>query len=231
MGLDWNLLSRPKPGNEREFEQLVREVRDGKVPRRDGLLARLLGPRRLSEREEKERLARIQAISDPPYALLGAPRVGFDATADEWLRDQLRARGKLADLDDERQKMHGYYVLDLLPPCDGFPLYTNYSAYEGLERYSFRAAFLKDVREIIEPDLHDQAWNRMLASELEAYAAALEAKARPWAERAGVIAIADATEPPPFMENDPATQAHILFSAIRWCRFWAARGHGLEPWF
>jgi hypothetical protein len=43
--------------------------------------------------------------------------------------------------------------------------------------------------------------------------------------------MATTAEAPPFGEDDPASQAHILFGAIRWCRFWSARGHGLEPWF
>lgn len=231
MGLDWNPLARPKPGMEGEFERLLAELDSEEVPRGKGLLGRLLGPRRLSKTEREARLERYNAISDAPYVTLGAPRVGFDAAADAWLRGKLEAKGKLSELDEARRAMHGYYALDLLPPCDGFPLYTNYGAYEGLDRYSFRAQFLNDVRDVIGEDLHAQAWNRMLARDLLAYADALEGKARPWAERAGVLDVAQATEAPELREDDAASQAHILFAAIRWCRFWAARGHGLEPWY
>ncbi|HEY6098117.1 MAG TPA: hypothetical protein VIW03_01715 [Anaeromyxobacter sp.] len=230
MGLDWNPMARPAPGAEAEFERLVTEIDAGAVPRA-GLPGRLLGPRRLSKAEKDARVERFRAITETPYASLGAPRVGFDAAADAWLRAKLEANGKLAELERARREMHGFYVLDLLPPCDGFPLYTNYGAYEGLDRYSFRAQFLDDAKEIIGRELHEQAWNKMFARQLAAYADALEAKARPWAERAGVIGMETATEAPELGEHAPASQAHVLFSAIRWCRFWAAHGHGLEPWF
>jgi len=231
MGLDWNPMARPKPGMEAELERLVAEIDAGAVSRGEGLVARLLGARRLSKQETEARIERFREISEAPYVTLGAPRVGFDPAADAWLRGKLEAGGKLAELEQTRAETRGYWVLDLLPPCDGFPLYTNHGAYEGLDRYSFRAQFLDDAREIIGKDLHARAWNKMFARELAAYADALEVKARPWAERAGVIAMATTADAPPFGEDDPASQAHILFSAIRWCRFWSARGHGLEPWF
>lgn len=231
MGLDWNPLARPKPGSEAEFATLVQELDSGRTRRGGGLLLGLLGVRRLSAREKKALLERFRAISEEPYVTLGAPRAGFDAAADEWLAAKLEAKGRLGDHEEVRQQMQGYYVLDLLPPCDGFPLYTNYPAYEGLDRYSFRAQFLNQAADIIGPELHEQAWNRKLAPELLAYADALESRARDWAARAGVLHLEQATEAPPGGEGDPASQAHILFSAIRWCRFWGKRGHGLEPYY
>jgi hypothetical protein len=231
LGLDWNPLARPKAGEEAEFERLFNDLKSEQTSRGAGLLSRLLGPRRLTKVEREAKLERFQAISEAPFVTLGAPRVGIDPAANAWLHGKLQANGKLADLDQARQEMHGYYVLDLLPPCDGFPLYSNHGAYEGVDRYSFRGQFLNDTKHIIGPELHEQAWSRMLARELEAYAAALEEATRPWAERAGVAQVERAIEAPPFGEDDPASQAHILFGAVRWCRFWASRGHGLEPWF
>jgi hypothetical protein len=231
MGLDWNPLARPLPGWEAEFELLFGELKAEQTSRGPGLLGRLLGPRKLTKDELASRLERLQAVSEAPFVTLDAPRVGIDPAADVWLQSKVAATGKVADLEAARKEMHGYYVLDLLPPCDGFPPYSNHGAYEGVDRYSFRGQFLDDTKHIIGPALHEQAWNRMLARELKAYAAALEAATRPWAERAGVAQVEQATEAPPFSEDDPATQAHILFSAIRWCRYWAGRGHGLDPWF
>jgi hypothetical protein len=216
---------------EAEFERLLTELDSGMSARAEGLLSRVLGPRQLSEREKGARLERFHAISEAPHESLGAPRVGFDAAADEWLLARLKLNGKLGDLEQARQQMHGYHVLDLLPPCDGFPMYTNYPEYEGLDRYSFRAQFLSDVEEIIGSDLHEQAWHRKPARDLLVYADALEGRFRPWAEGTGVLRMEHATDPPPYGEEDPASQAHVLFSAIRWCRFWGQRGHGLEPYF
>jgi hypothetical protein len=229
MGLDWNPLARPKPAMEVEFERLY-ALLNGQEPLYVTALSAFFGitsPRRKQER----RLARFREISEQPFETLGAPRVGLDAAADAWLRAKVEAKGKPDEFENARREMHGFYVLDLLPPADGFPLYTNYPLYEGLDRYTFRAQFLNDTREIIGTALHERAWQRMLARELSGYADALEAKVRPWAEGAGVADVAHAAEAPDLPEDAPASKAHVLFSAIRWCRFWAGRGHGLEPWW
>ncbi len=231
MGLDWNPLARPLPGMEHEFDRLLAELDPDRARARRGLAGRLLASLWQTESRQRARIQRFRDISEPPFATLGAPRVGYDAAADAWLRQKLDANGKAAELERARREMHGYCVLDLLPPCDGFPRYTNYGAYEGVDRYSFRAAFLDDVKEILGKDLHEKAWRRMTARELETYAAAIEAATRPWAERAGVAHVEHAQEAPPYREDDPASRADVLFSAVRWCRFWASRGHGLEPWY
>ncbi len=232
MGLDWNPLARPKPGSEGEFERLLAEIDSGRAERGPGLLARMLPARKLTKAEIAERRARFQQISEPPFATMGAPRVGFDEAADAWLRKRLEENGKLADLEEARRKMHGYHVLDLLPPCDGFARYSNGGMYDGVDRCSFRAQFLDDVETIIGP-LHGRAYKRMTARELAVYADELYAVARKWAISAGVAHVEhDATAVDGTAhEDDPMWKADILFSAIRWCRFWAARGHGLEPWF
>jgi hypothetical protein len=229
VGLDWNPLARPRPGFEGEFERLLTEIEGGTVARHG--LGAFLSPRKLTEAELEERRARFREISEPPFATLGAPRVGFDEAADAWLRGRLEEAGKIADLELAQEKMHGYYVLDLLPPCDGFALYTHNGLYEGVDRCSFRAKFLEDAESIIGPALLERAYDRMLARDLAAYADALDAAVRPWATRAGVLHVEHASDAPEYGEDSAASQADILFSAIRWCRFWSARGHGLDPWW
>lgn len=231
MGLDWNPLGRPKAGRGEEFERLFAELTSGPTPAKPRLFRWLRSPRELTPEERAARLERFHAISDPPFATLDAPRVGFDPVADAWLTKTLEAGGRIGELEKAREEMHGYYVLALLPPCDGFPHYSNNGLYEGLDRYSFRGQFLNDVRGIIGTRLHERAWEWMLARDLLAYADDLDAVARPWAERAGVANVDGAPESPPIGDDDPASQAHILFSAIRWCRFWGSRGHGLEPYY
>jgi hypothetical protein len=228
MGLDWNPLAKPRDGFETEFVRLFQELQGDAPPERKGLLS---FPRRgLTEAERQARISRFQEISLAPYETLGAPRVGHDDAADEWLRKKLEAAGKSSEYATTREEMRGFYVLDLLPPCDGFPQYSNCGAYEGLDRYSFRGAFLSDVEDVLGKELTERAYATLLAEELAEYGKALLDKARTFASAHGVEHI-EKTPPANFDEGSPEARADILFSAARWCLFWAGRGHGLEPWF
>src|SRR4029079_13878497 len=108
MGLDWNPLARPKPGFEAEFERLL-----------------AIDVRELSEAEEAALRERFAEVSGAPFERVGAPRVGYDAAADDWLRDKLRDTNREDQLPERLAAMRGYYVLDLLPESPGFPIYTS----------------------------------------------------------------------------------------------------------
>ncbi len=168
-------------------------------------------------------LDRMNAISTPVYETLGAPRVGYDDAADEWLRT------KVGDDDhyDMCMKMHGYYVLDLLPACDGFPVYTS-SAWPKLDRTSFRGSVLDGVREVL-GRLFDEAFRFKSAVELEDYGERLMACARRFARRHRVMEIELVRERPDVTAGRAESSAHILFAAARWCLYWSRRGHGLSP--
>jgi len=209
MGLDWNPMSRPLAGHEEEFARLFAELNAG------------------SFSDDDPRLERFRAISEAPFTTLGAPRVGESPEADAWLQANLREG---ASLDEARAAMRGYYVLDLLPEHEGFPVYSNYGLYDGIDRYSFRAKFLDDVADVIGEALMERAYTHMLAPELRAYGDALYQRAQAFAREHGVEHVEGVRE----IEDDvgtPARRAHILFAAATWCRFWADRGHGLDPWF
>jgi len=225
MGLDWNPLGRPKKGHEAEHAQLFREMHEG-VPSKN-----LFGKtklRKLTKKEQEQRIARFKGVCEAPFEALGAPRVGLDAAADEWLRSTLDDG---ADFERARESMKGYYVLDLLPECDGFPRFTHHGMYEGVDRYSFRGSFLNDVKEIVGEDLHSRAFVTMNAEQLAEYADALAAKAMPWAKEHSVAHLAKEGSHGDDEEGSPEWKADILFSAIRWCRYWSKLGFGLEPWF
>ena len=230
MGLDWSPMAKPRPGFEEEFVTIFRELEGDAVPEKRRGLARIFRSRGLTESERKARLERLREISDPPYALMGAPRVGYDEPADRWLIERLERAGTRDEYEKARKEMHGYYVLDLLPPCDGFPPYTNYGAYEGLDRYSFRGSFLQDVQDVLGAELMDQAYRRMLPGELKQYGTKLLEKAKAFA-RAHGVALIERRPPSDVDEGGAAARADIIFAAAKWCLFWAERGHGLEPWF
>jgi hypothetical protein len=225
MGLDWNPLSRPKPGHEAEYARIFDALEHG-APAKTLFGRATRKP--LGAHEKEAHVQRFREISEAPFEALGAPRVGHDEAADAWLRSRLREGARFEEV---RERMRGYRVLDLLPDCDGFPRYTHNGMYEGVDRYSFRGAFLDDVKDVIGEELHADAWNRKLAPELAAYADALEARALPWARSEGVAHLATQHSEAEFVEGSAETRADILFTAIRWCRYWSARGFGLDPYF
>jgi hypothetical protein len=172
MGLDWNPMGRPKPGAEQEFARLFRQIESTPEDRREPLVKR------------------FQQITQPPFETLGAPRVGSDPKADDWLRERLSASGHPEKFDEARVSM----------------------------------------KDLLGPELMERAYSTMLAHDLGRFAGQLHEKAKTYARAEGVEQVENVRSPE-FEEGSPSSRAHILFWAARWCRFWAERGHGLEPWF
>jgi hypothetical protein len=184
----------------------------------------------LGEQDQQEHIARFREITEAPYEVLGAPRVGTDAAADEWVLQRLRENNAVDQFDDARQQMAGYYVLDLLPRSPGLPFYTS-RGYEGVDGYTFRGSFLQDAASIIGTELHERAFTRMTAATLHAYGEQLLDAARAFAAPRGLGWIEGQFESPTDDEETDESRVHIVFSAAAWCLWWSARGFGLEPWW
>lgn len=213
MGLDWNPMSRPKPGYEADVDRILSLDLDS-----------------LDEAARVSAIERFQQITEAPYETLGAPRVGHDSEANAWLLSRLKEQGRESEYGDVLKDMHGYYVLDLLPDSPGLPVYSS-AGYDGVDRYTFRAKFLDDVEAIIGEELYHRAWARMSARELLAYGSALLTVARAYAREHRLTDLEHRRLPPDADEDTPESNAHILFSAARWCIWWAERGHGLDPYY
>jgi hypothetical protein len=121
--------------------------------------------------------------------------------------------------------------LDLLPDCDRFPVYSNSTINPALERYCFRGSFLDDVKAELGDERYARAWTLMTAAELFTYGKEIAAIAKRYSANNNLAAIANTREAPDDDDGTPASKAHILASAARWCVYWAERGHGLEPDF
>jgi hypothetical protein len=234
LGLDLNPLAKPIPGHEAEFAEVWRryQLAEGRIkdPAK-GFLSRFFSG---AKRGDAEALAaRIAEISVPHYEAVGAPVVGEDEAADRWLRERFAAGDMPAfrSLEEAVVAMEGYHALEALPDCDGFPVYTNANAYEGVDRASFRGSFLKSCEPVLGEELINRAWEPMLAADLARWGAALGERARAFAARDGVETVIGRREIAFAGEDDPATQAHIADSAARWALWWSARGHGSEPYF
>jgi hypothetical protein len=211
MGLDWNPGPKAKPSHE-EFRELWTK----------------LHARSCFFRERKVR--RFKEITTTAFDTLAAPRVGFDAAAIEWARTKAFPMRKDKSLTEDvfLRQMQGFRVLDLVPPCDGLPRYTNGEAGGYVEPYAFRGAFLKDCKEIIGDELLESAYTSKLPEDTETYGESL-------LEAASVFASArDVDCSKIHLADDPESiefRLDVVFSAGRWCRFWASKGHWLEAYW
>jgi hypothetical protein len=216
MGLDWDPLGKPKPGHETEFEELFHELL-------------------ILENRDKSLWGRWYEITIDPSETLQAPRIGSDARADAWIAERYPGWSPKRPFLTFKKFMkhhHGCYVLDLLPPCDGLPIYTN-GFYRGwVERHSFRARFLETCQGVLEDELITESWGHYMAADLTEYGKKLQDRAVAFAEKNNLLDVIDRREPPDEEDLEhPAMQAHIVSSAARWCHFWSERGHGMRADF
>lgn len=211
MGLDWQPLEKPQPGHEAEFAALYETICDD------------VGDSALWKR--------LRAIAISPYETLGAPHVGSDAQADRWAEElyaQRPLKKRLVSRAKFMRTFQGYYVLDLLPPNDGMPAYSNGGPGSYCDLFSFRAKFLEDCQDVIGEELLGEAWMHHRAAELLDYGGRLRARAATYAGEHGVTAVLDRRDVPEEADLDhPILRAHITDSAARWCLFWGERGHGM----
>jgi hypothetical protein len=191
-------------------------------------LERAFADNQLSEAE----IAHFERISIPGYERVGAPRVGFDPAADAWIVEARKAQTS-DDVAATLKEFAGYYVLRLAK-CDGVPAYSNGGLYEGVDETSFRGAFLKSCKNVVDKRLLEAAWEHKLPEASVAYGRALLAAAdaaetsprivpRSFLSRLGLVKSA---EPLPLPE-----QLDIVRAAGRWFVFWGERGHPIRAYF
>jgi hypothetical protein len=210
MGLDWNPGPKAKPGHEQEFRELWHKLH---------AKSRFLRSRKLK---------RFREITVTAFETLGAPRVGFDAAATEWARKVFpKRKDKLLTELQFIERMKGFYVLALVPPCDGIPRYSN-GPLGYLDRYSFRADYLRDCEDIIGKELVESAYRSKLSEETVICGDTLIDRATQYAASHNIDTIKTS-----LAEDPDSVEFHVdvVFAAGRWCRFWGQRGHWLEAFF
>jgi hypothetical protein len=216
MGLDLVIEGCAKPGHEKEWRRL---------------LERSFADKQLSEVE----IARFREICIPGYERVGAPRVGYDHAANEWILQARKAKTP-EDVAAVLKEFEGHYVLSLVE-CDGVPKYSNGALYTGAEadETSFRGAFLNDCQNVLNKLLLAEAWNHKFPEAAVAYGKALLAAAED-AESGKAhrrrrtlfsrLRLTKEPEPVPMAE-----QLDIVRAAGRWFIFWGERGHAIRAWF
>jgi hypothetical protein len=215
MGLDLIVEGCAKSGHEGEWRQLLK---------------RSFGDEELSKAE----LARFLEICIPGYERIGAPRVGYDSAANQWILEARNAKTP-EDVAAVLKEFEGYYVVRLVE-CDGVPKYSHWGLYEGADETSLRGAFLNVCQDVLSKDLLNEAWNHKFPEEAVAFGKALLAAAKA-AEAAGRapkqrrtllsrLGLAKEREPVAIAE-----QLDIVRASGRWFIFWGERGHPIRAWF
>jgi len=181
----------------------------------------------------KSEAARLQEICIPGHARIGAPRVGYDDAANQWIL-QARKVKTPEDAAAALKEFEGYYVVCLVE-CDGVPKYSNGGLYEGTDETSFRGAFLNDCQDVLGKDLLNEAWTHKFPEAAVAYGKALLAAATatvagktPTRRRTFLSRLGLAKESEPVAI---AEQLDIVRAAGRWFIFWGERGHAIRAWF
>lgn len=212
MGLDLCVEGRAIPGYEAEWESIIR---------------RFFAEEGLSDDE----VERFESISLPAYASLGAPRVGSDPAADNWIADQMADRMGREQAIAEND---GYYALALIE-SDGLPKFTNARSYEGVDETSLRGKFLESCTLVLTKKLIDAAWNHRMPNEAVTYGESL------------LAAAADARSGKTLSPRNPSMlralfgsapeiipldlQLDIVETAGRWFVFWGSRGHPIRAYY
>ena len=179
-------------------------------------------------------MARFQEISVPGYERIGAPRVGHDNAADQWILEARQPKTS-EEAAAVLKEFEGYYAVRLVQ-CDGVPEYSNGGLYDGADETSFRGAFLNDCEDVLGKLLLNEAWNHKFPEAAVAYGKALLAAAdaaqaggRESKRRRSLLSRLGLTK-----EREPvaiAEQLDIVRSAGRWFIFWGERGHPIRAWF
>jgi len=224
MGLDWKPMNKPHSGYEDEYRRIFKLL-TGEEKQKISFIDKLKGKKEL---DRDELLDQFLSISSTAYETLKAPQVGIDQEATKWAESKFPNReDKSLTLDQFMDQMHGFYVLDLVPECDGLPKYIAMND----EAHVFRAQFLNDCEEILGQELFNRAYESKLAEETLLYANELMELAVKYATTNNCINLKDKRIPPDVNEDSAEAKAHILFSAAKWLQFWSSRGHGMEADF
>lgn len=213
LGLDWNPGNRSRPGFADEFRRLADGIRDQRI--------------KVGSPEHK----RFFEISISAYETLQAPRVGSDPRANEWIRKKYHEQPQQISETEWLQRFQGFYVVELVPPCDGIPRYSNGHAGGYVERFSFRAQFLRDCESFLPSHVLNAAYESKPPEATIAYGRELLSIGGAFARENGLDPMNCVASSDDLDRATPRYRADVVLSAARWCVFWGERGHMLEAYW
>lgn len=223
MGLDMRPLGKPNPGFEKRFKQIMRIV-ENKEQQELSFFDKLKGKKLLSKEELIQEWFDNQITS---YVTIKAPRVGYDETANKWIKEKYQESDKEISEEEFLTQYNGFYVIELSEEKDAVPVYISI----GQDENVFRGQFLKDCIDLLGEDLVAEAWNTKFADEALDYGNRLMAAGLKIAKENNLEYLKDQRNPP---DTDPQTiesNLHIVFSLAKWLIFYGKNGHGYEADF
>ena len=238
MTIHLDVLPKPLSGYEDEFEQLIELLDSAQwAPPKTASSYIIIKSTGLFGWGKKKRVfdfeaanARLDEISEPCYTHLGAPIVGKDLEADEWLKKAFARKELDAKNETEAlQKFKGLYALDVLPVCDGFPVYSASTWNKGYDRTIFYGPVFEACESLIGKELSEGIYGPLFASELAIWSK----KLRSWADEFAKINNLEAIlgDRNFKSDRDPDVSLHIVDQMARWSQFWSSKGHGSIPRF
>ena len=174
-----------------------------------------------------------------PLETLGAPLVGQDKVADDFVREYYREIKELPTRED-RDKFFSKFPTeeDYLTHCVGQRVASLATEKGGLGTItgiavgpeSFRGKCLNYI-EWLDDDLRNEAYENHEPEALTAYGERLKEAARVFKEiatRNGELLDAKPEDP---CKDSIEDQIKIVEEAGSWCEFWGKAGHGMHAWY
>lgn len=212
MGLDLTPLARAREGHESEWHELV---------------TRSLNNLELTDQQ----VERFEEISLQPYEVVGAPQVGADAAADDWIAGELADR---MSRDEAIEAGRGFFALHLTQ-SDGLPKYTHAGMYEGVDETCFRGSFLEDCVNVLSPEQIEAAWENRMPADAERYGKellqAVEDVRQNGPRKTRKVGLFGLGRRRAESTIELEEQIDIVATAGRWFVFWGERGHPIHAYY
>lgn len=223
MGLDMRPMGKPKPDFESRFREIFDAVSQDRIPK-PSFLERLSGKKFPTKEELLDEWFANQISS---YETIGAPRVGEDAMANQWLEAQYAQLEDKPDWETFKRDYEGFYVIALATQQAGVPVYVAL----GQDENVFRGQFLADCVDVLGEDLVAEAWESKMAPEALDYGNRLMAAIDTVAAANNLQYLKSQKEAPDVATDTLESKVHIAYALAQWLVFYGSRGHGYEADF
>lgn len=218
MGLDMVPIGKPKPGSEKRFRQIF-NILNGNEQTTLSFFDKLRGRKLPNEEELQKEWFDIQI---PSYETLGAPMVGRDAAANQWIKEKYQQSDKRISEDEFIKMYQGYYVITLAKHNEGIPAYGSMSQDEN----AFRGQLLDGCSDLINESLINEAWVSKMADDALDYGKRLSVAITTVAKERGLEHLLTPDSECEYEVDSVEDRICMIAALSRWLIFYGSHGHG-----